>query len=57
MAGIAAGLYMINLIRLEGSVGKTECSFRLEMVWQDSRSVQCGVDGDHSVTGCEMFHD
>ena len=52
-----AGIDMIDLVWLQGSIGETKRTFVREVVWKNPWSVQFGIDRDDSVAGGEVVHE
>ena len=49
VAGFVAGIDMIDLVWLQGSIGKMKGTVGWEVLWKNPWSVQCGIDGNDSV--------
>lgn len=47
---------MIDLVRLQGSVGEMKRTVVGKVIWKHPWSVQRGIDGDDSVAWGEMIH-
>lgn len=47
---------MIDLVWLQGSIGKMKRTVVREVIWKHPRSVQGGIDRDNSVAGGEVVH-
>ena len=56
IANFVARIDMVDLVGLQGTIGKMKRTFGREVVRENSWAVQRGIDGDDSVAGGEVFH-
>ena len=57
VAGFVAGIDMIDLVWLQGSIGEMKRTVVRKVVWKHSWSIQSSVDGNDSVAGGEVVHE